>query len=189
MIILAIMIRNRAIKKKRNLPPTSQSWHQNIFYNPSRRFDGLDQLPDYRAHSYSLELVLMQNCLRILHSKCALCLDFYTAPVLIINCGHNFCQECLSEYLPASDDNEAAWNCPECQIEHNQRLEQLSRNFFLERTVLKYIESQKNFCVTHESPKKLRKYKNITNYYSLQLREFPKTVIFRLLQTQSTSLS
>ena len=54
--------------------------------------------------------------------------------------------------MPAAD--EGAWNCPECRTEQNQGLEQLARNFFLERT----LESRKNLCTAHESPKKLRKY-------------------------------
>ena len=74
------------------------------------------------------------------------------------NCGHNFCQECLSGMLPAADDDEDEWNCPECRTEQNQGLEQLARNFFLERTVEKYIASRKNLCAAHESPQKFRKY-------------------------------
>ena len=58
--------------------------------------------------------------------------------------------------MPAAD--EGAWNCPECRTEQNQGLEQLARNFFLERTLEKYIESRKNWCAAHESTKKLRKY-------------------------------
>ena len=91
-------------------------------------------------------------------SKCALCLDFYKTPVRITNCGHNFCHECLSEMLTAPNDDEHAWNCPTCRTEQSQGLQQLARNFFLERMLEQFIESRKNLCVAHKSTKKLRKY-------------------------------
>ena len=104
-------------------------------------------------------------------SKCALCLDFYTVPVCRTNCGHNFCQRCLSGMLTDSNHNEDAWNCPECRSEQHQGLEQLARNFFLERTVEKFIESRKNLCAVHELPKKFRKC-----FKQSKRREFQNTV-------------
>ena len=75
------------------------------------------------------------------------------------NCGHNFCQECLSGMLADADAGEDAWDCPECRTEQNQGPEHLARNFFLERTLEKFIETRKNLCAVHDSPKKLRKLK------------------------------
>ena len=86
--------------------------------------------------------------------KCALCLDFFTAPVRITRCGHNFCQECLTRMIPAG---ETIWNCPECRMEQNQAPEELARTFFLERTVEKFLSARKTICVTHGSQQKLRK--------------------------------
>ena len=84
--------------------------------------------------------------------KCPLCLDFFTSPVRMTNCGHNYCQECLTEMM------ETPWLCPECRTEQQQRPEQLARNFFLERTAENFIASRKNICGAHNLLKKLRKY-------------------------------
>ena len=84
--------------------------------------------------------------------QCASCLDFFASPVRITNCGHNYCQECLTGM------GETPWLCPECRTEQQQRPEQLARNFFLERTVENFIASRKNICGAHNLLKKLRKY-------------------------------
>ena len=73
--------------------------------------------------------------------------------------------------LTDSNHNEDAWNCPECRSEQHQGLEQLARNFFLERTVEKFIESRKNLCAVHELPKKFRKC-----FKQSKRREFQNTV-------------
>ena len=84
--------------------------------------------------------------------KCPLCLDFFKSLVRMTNCGHNYCQECLTGIT------EFLWLCPECRTEQQQRPEHLARNFFLERTVENFIASRKNLCGAHNLPKKLRKY-------------------------------
>ena len=84
--------------------------------------------------------------------QCALCLDFFTGPVRMTNCGHNFCQQCLIGMV------ELPWMCPECRKEQHQQPEQLARNFYLEKIVEKFIESRKNICRTHNLQKKLREY-------------------------------
>ena len=84
--------------------------------------------------------------------KCALCLDFFTAPVHITNCGHNYCQQCLTGKFAAP------WSCPECRTEQHQRPEQLIRNFVFEKIIGNYIASRKNICAAHNLQKKLRKY-------------------------------
>ena len=84
--------------------------------------------------------------------KCALCLDFFTAPVRITSCGHNYCQECLTGMTAPP------WLCPECRTEQRQRPEQLTRSFILERIVGNYIASRKNICDAHNLQKKLRKF-------------------------------
>ena len=84
--------------------------------------------------------------------KCALCLDFFTAPVLMTNCGHNYCQECLTGMA------ETPWPCPVCRKEQHQSPDQLARNYFLEQTVQSFIETRKNICVVHDLKKKFRKF-------------------------------
>ena len=83
---------------------------------------------------------------------CALCLDFFKAPVRMTECGHNFCQQCLTGMT------ETPWMCPECRTEQQQRPEQLARNYFLEKTVEKFIASRENICATHNLQKRLRKF-------------------------------
>ena len=84
--------------------------------------------------------------------KCPLCLDFFTPPVRITNCGHNYCQQCL-EMITATP-----WRCPVDQTEQQQRPEHLTRNFFLERSLENFIESRQNICGTHNLQKRLCKY-------------------------------
>ena len=83
--------------------------------------------------------------------KCSLCLDFFTPPVRITRCGHNFCDECLTMMTTET------WPCPECRAEQNQMARELTRNFFLERTVEKFKDSRKYICTAHDLKKKLRK--------------------------------
>ena len=89
--------------------------------------------------------------------KCALCLDFFAAPVRMTRCGHNFCQGCLTRMVPAGN---TTWPCPECREEQNQAPGELARTFFLERTVEKVKAAKENMCATHGSEKKLRKCSN-----------------------------
>ena len=87
--------------------------------------------------------------------KCSLCLDFFTAPIRMTNCGHDYCQECLAMAAPAGA---ASWSCPECRTEQQQPPEQLAKNFRLERTVERFKLSRKTICATHSLKKKLRKF-------------------------------
>ncbi|XP_026578602.1 RING finger protein 112 [Pseudonaja textilis] len=44
--------------------------------------------------------------------KCSICLESFSNPVSI-DCGHNFCQDCLFDHLNHSPQSE--YNCPECR--------------------------------------------------------------------------
>ncbi|XP_037227871.1 E3 ubiquitin-protein ligase TRIM11-like isoform X1 [Falco rusticolus] len=44
---------------------------------------------------------------------CAICLDFFHDPVMILSCGHNFCRRCLER---CSADASRAGSCPQCRL-------------------------------------------------------------------------
>ncbi|KAM4024243.1 uncharacterized protein ACNLHF_025170 [Anomaloglossus baeobatrachus] len=50
---------------------------------------------------------------------CPICLDIYTDPVML-NCGHNFCQECINRALDIRNGS-TGFKCPECNMVFLQR--------------------------------------------------------------------
>lgn len=44
---------------------------------------------------------------------CAVCLDFFRDPVMLLDCGHNFCRRCLD---CCSTDAAGAGSCPQCRL-------------------------------------------------------------------------
>ena len=82
---------------------------------------------------------------------CSVCLEIFSPPVRITRCGHSFCTQCLTSMTAT------LWPCPECRVEQNQAPEDLTRNYFLERTILKFMDSRDKICMTHGLKKKLRK--------------------------------
>ena len=67
--------------------------------------------------------------------KCSICLETFTIPIRITNCGHSFCGQCLYELVC----ERSIWSCPECRQEHGQKPDTLARNYFVET----YIEKMK----------------------------------------------
>jgi hypothetical protein len=58
------------------------------------------------------------NCLVSEH-QCCICMDLLAAPV-IIDCSHNFCGECLHQYLRVprgEDEKDVTHFCPTCRVE------------------------------------------------------------------------
>ncbi|XP_075687700.1 E3 ubiquitin-protein ligase TRIM62-like [Rhinoderma darwinii] len=51
--------------------------------------------------------------------SCSICLNVYTDPVML-NCGHNFCQECIGRALDTNNGSRT-YTCPECRAEFQQR--------------------------------------------------------------------
>ncbi|XP_078529376.1 E3 ubiquitin-protein ligase TRIM39-like [Lissotriton helveticus] len=43
---------------------------------------------------------------------CSICLDYFTDPVILIDCGHNFCRSCITASWGGRDGN---LPCPECR--------------------------------------------------------------------------
>ncbi|KAM6233289.1 E3 ubiquitin-protein ligase TRIM11-like [Porphyrio hochstetteri] len=46
-------------------------------------------------------------------ATCAVCLDFFQDPVMLLGCGHNFCRGCIER---VSSDAEGAGSCPQCRL-------------------------------------------------------------------------
>ncbi|XP_067321602.1 zinc finger protein RFP-like [Anolis sagrei] len=86
---------------------------------------------------------------------CPICLEYFKEPVMIISCGHNFCQSCLDQCW---EEKEAS--CPQCRekaqeggIMPNRQLENVVE-------LVKVLGSQKaeergRVCQRHQEPLKL----------------------------------
>nr|XP_028582708.1 zinc finger protein RFP-like isoform X2 [Podarcis muralis] len=92
-------------------------------------------------------------------TTCSICLEYFTDPV-IIDCGHNFCQTCITEAWRNSDQDAS---CPQCREPCQQR------NFRPNRQLANIVEIAKKFslqmargaealgkvCERHQEPLKL----------------------------------
>ena len=65
-------------------------------------------------------------------------------------CGHSFCQKCLSNY-----ESESIWKCPKSQIEQTVPVKSLPRNYAIEKIVATVNDF--DLCEIHERPKEIRK--------------------------------
>ena len=65
-------------------------------------------------------------------------------------CGHSFCQKCLSSY-----ESESNWKCPKSQIEQTVPVKSLPRNYAIEKIVATVNDF--DLCEIHERPKEIRK--------------------------------
>uniref|UniRef100_A0A670HXG0 Tripartite motif containing 39 n=1 Tax=Podarcis muralis TaxID=64176 RepID=A0A670HXG0_PODMU len=94
-------------------------------------------------------------------TTCSICLDYFRDPVIIHECGHNFCRTCLIQYWEKS---EGEASCPQCR----ERVEQssITRN----QQLANFVEIAKKFnhpqekeegegkgrvCEKHQEPLKL----------------------------------
>ncbi|XP_062978480.1 zinc finger protein RFP-like isoform X2 [Elgaria multicarinata webbii] len=101
-------------------------------------------------------------------ASCSICLDYFRDPVMVTECGHNFCRACLSKYL-GEKDTEAS--CPQCKgtfqkenLKPNRQLgnfveiakkfgDQGGRGAGVKGGVCeKHQEPLKLFCKDHETP-------------------------------------
>ncbi|XP_054831887.1 zinc finger protein RFP-like isoform X1 [Eublepharis macularius] len=95
---------------------------------------------------------------------CSVCLDYFTDPVTIAECGHNFCQACLT--LSWGESGAEAF-CPQCRGIVQQRNPKPNRQLanvveivkklrLQERRVeAKAVEGKGRTCEKHEEPLKL----------------------------------
>ncbi|XP_067321611.1 zinc finger protein RFP-like [Anolis sagrei] len=86
---------------------------------------------------------------------CPICLEYFKEPVMIIACGHNFCQACLDQCW-----EEKGASCPQCREKVQEG--DIKRNWQLANLVeiAKELGSQKveekgRFCQRHQEPLKL----------------------------------
>ncbi|XP_073474241.1 E3 ubiquitin/ISG15 ligase TRIM25-like [Aquarana catesbeiana] len=93
----------------------------------------------YFQFHFSLLLSAMASAYLKKELECSICLDFYTDPVTL-NCGHNFCRECIDRVL-ATQKGSGDYSCPECQQRFRKR-PALQRNLKLRNIV-------ENFQSTH----------------------------------------
>nr|XP_025036313.1 zinc finger protein RFP-like [Pelodiscus sinensis] len=71
-------------------------------------------------------------------ATCSLCLDYFTAPVSL-ECGHNFCQACLSQFWKGLD---SASSCPQCNETVQQRHLRPNRQLANVLEIAKQLSSQ-----------------------------------------------
>ncbi|XP_078497886.1 E3 ubiquitin-protein ligase TRIM39-like [Lissotriton helveticus] len=45
-------------------------------------------------------------------ATCSICLEYFTDPVILIDCGHNFCRSCITQSWEGRDGN---FPCPQCR--------------------------------------------------------------------------
>ncbi|XP_078497909.1 E3 ubiquitin-protein ligase TRIM39-like [Lissotriton helveticus] len=91
-------------------------------------------------------------------ATCSICLEYFTDPVIIIDCGHNFCRSCITQSWEGRDGN---FPCPECRAasaEKNIRPNRQLRNMV---EIAKQIHlppvktSEENLCEKHEEKLRL----------------------------------
>ncbi|XP_034962975.1 zinc finger protein RFP-like isoform X2 [Zootoca vivipara] len=92
-------------------------------------------------------------------TTCSICLEYFTDPVTI-DCGHNFCQTCITRAL-GGPDREAS--CPQCRDRCQQRnfrpnrqlasIVEIARKFSLQ--MAKGAEALGRVCERHKEPLKL----------------------------------
>uniref|UniRef100_A0A8D2KW97 Uncharacterized protein n=1 Tax=Varanus komodoensis TaxID=61221 RepID=A0A8D2KW97_VARKO len=93
-------------------------------------------------------------------STCPICLDYFRDPVIITECGHNFCRACLSQ-SGGESDTEAS--CPHCRgtfqnsnlqpNRHLARIVEIARK--LREQAVKGAEGKVQLCEKHQEPLKL----------------------------------
>nr|XP_056722803.1 E3 ubiquitin-protein ligase TRIM7-like [Euleptes europaea]XP_056722807.1 E3 ubiquitin-protein ligase TRIM7-like [Euleptes europaea] len=92
-------------------------------------------------------------------ASCSICLDYFRDPVMIVECGHNFCRACLTRSWGAPG---AEASCPQCRgraRKRNLRPNQQLANFveIIQKLSLqegKGAEGEGGVCEKHQEPLK-----------------------------------
>ncbi|KAL8213092.1 UNVERIFIED_CONTAM: hypothetical protein K2H54_060705 [Gekko kuhli] len=89
---------------------------------------------------------------------CSICLDYFKDPVIVVDCGHNFCHACLTQCWGESDTGAS---CPQCREVSQQK------NFKPNRQLVNLVELVRKLqagkgaegkwggCERHQEPLKL----------------------------------
>ncbi|XP_060095236.1 E3 ubiquitin-protein ligase TRIM39-like [Heteronotia binoei] len=89
-------------------------------------------------------------------ATCSICLDFFQEPVMIIECGHNFCRNCIIRYCKESDCRAC---CPECRclfswtnLKSNRQLGNIVETAKELSLQLKNSWKSERICKEHQTP-------------------------------------
>ncbi|XP_054834656.1 zinc finger protein RFP-like isoform X2 [Eublepharis macularius] len=89
-------------------------------------------------------------------ATCSICLDYFQDPVMIIECGHNFCRACITKYWKASDCSAC---CPECRqlfswknLKPNRQLGNMVETAKQLNLQLKNSSEKERMCEEHQKP-------------------------------------
>lgn len=77
-------------------------------------------------------------------ATCSICLDYFQDPVMIVDCGHNFCRACITKYWKGSNVNVS---CPQCRMRFSWQ------NLKPNRHLGNLVEAAKQFSLQLSSPR------------------------------------
>lgn len=95
-------------------------------------------------------------------------LGLFQPPIRTTQCGHNFCESCLTNI--SNNERLNGWPCPECRQEQNCLVTSLPRSFLIEKMVEKVqnqrqtsseLQSEFGSCPKHHRGIEIRKFYKI----------------------------
>ncbi|XP_042305544.1 zinc finger protein RFP-like isoform X2 [Sceloporus undulatus] len=93
---------------------------------------------------------------------CPICLDYLANPVMVVGCGHNFCQPCITKYWKGCFQNVSCPQCratfPKARLEENRQLKKVVEvTQKLAKISLKETSKgmEGSLCQAHQQPLKL----------------------------------
>ena len=66
-------------------------------------------------------------------SDCPVCLEPFEPPIMMLNCGHNLCQNCTND-LATRENNNQEWTCPICR-KTQYKNQEIPRNWLAEQAL------------------------------------------------------
>ncbi|XP_032997424.1 zinc finger protein RFP-like [Lacerta agilis] len=93
-------------------------------------------------------------------ATCSICLDYFQNPMMVIDCGHNFCRDCIAQCCEGSVAN--VFSCPQCRKpfpwqnlrpnRHLWNIVELAMQFSMRRAK---ESGEQQLCKKHQEPLKL----------------------------------